>query len=105
MARLYLDHAGLATSTVMKRRWQHNGHARHHLIDPRCGEPSRGDLHSVTVVAPTTTEAEVAAKVTLIRGQKAGLAGLEAQGWSGLLVGHDGTTQLVGRFALSGEFV
>ena len=50
----------------------------------------------MTVVAPTTVLAEVAAKVALILGAKEGQAYLEEQGWSGLFVGLDGTQQVVG---------
>ncbi len=91
MARLYLDHAGLATSTVMKRRWQHNGHARHHLIDPRTGEPAATDALSVTVVAQRTVLAEIFAKVALILGATAGLDYLaNLAGVEGLIYTADG---------------
>ncbi len=91
MARLYLDHAGLATSTVMKRRWQRNGRTAHHLIDPRTGEPADTDALSVTVVAQRTVLAEIFAKVALILGATAGLAWLsEADGIEGLIFTADG---------------
>ena len=91
MARLYLDHAGLATSTVMKRRWSHNGRAAHHLIDPRTGEPADTDAISVTVVAQRTVLAEIFAKVALILGVTAGLAWLaETDGIEGLIYTADG---------------
>ena len=91
MARLYLDHAGLATSTVMKRRWQHNGQARHHLIDPRTGEPAATDALSVTVVAQRTVLAEIFAKAALILGATAGLAYLTSlAGVEGLIYTADG---------------
>lgn len=91
IARLYIDHAGLATSTTMKRRWTFNGQQRHHLIDPRTGQPAITDALSVTVVAPRTVTAELLAKVALLLGADAGLAYLSATpGVAGLIYTSDG---------------
>lgn len=78
IARLFIDHAGLATSTTMKRRWTLNGRSQHHLIDPRTGRPAITDALSVTVVAPRTVTAELLAKVALLLGADAGLDYLTA---------------------------
>jgi len=95
-----LAEGAVATSSVGRRRWQRDGQPMHHLIDPRTGEPSCSDLHTVTAVAPTTVEAELAAKIALILGSREGQAHLEARGLSGLLVGHDGGQQVVGKLVL-----
>ncbi len=76
IARLRLTHHALATSTVTKRRWLKDGHAMHHLIDPRSGRPAVTDAVSVSVVAPRTVVAEVLAKTALILGAEDGLAWL-----------------------------
>ena len=64
-----LTEGAIATSahrqTTLGARW--SGYAP--LIDQRSGLPSQSDLHTVTVLAPTVVEAEVAAKVALILGQ------------------------------------
>lgn len=77
MARLYLNHKALATSTIAKRRWQHDGQIKHHLINPHTGQSANTDALSVTVVAERTVLAEVYAKVALILGAEAGLAYLQ----------------------------
>jgi thiamine biosynthesis lipoprotein len=77
MARLQLHHRALATSTIVRRRWQHNGQTMHHLIDPRTGRPAQTDALSVSVVADRTVTAEILAKTALILGAEAGLAYLE----------------------------
>jgi len=63
---------GVATSTTTKRAWRQNtphGEVhRHHLIDPRSGEPSTGDWLSVTVISAHTHLSEVFAKALLIAG-------------------------------------
>lgn len=58
----------VATSSVAKRIWKQAGIARHHLIDPRTGEPARTEWLSVTVIAPHASQAEVFAKALLIAG-------------------------------------
>jgi len=79
MATVRLNHRALATSTIAKRRWRHNGRIMHHLIDPRTGQPAQTDALSVTVVSSRTVIAEVFAKVALILGAERGLSFLEAQ--------------------------
>ncbi len=69
---LTLLHTGpgaVATSSIAKRSWKQAGKARHHLIDPRTGEPASTDWLSVTVFAPRAVVAEVYAKALLIGGE------------------------------------
>ncbi|HEX7588211.1 MAG TPA: FAD:protein FMN transferase, partial [Anaerolineae bacterium] len=84
---LMLTHGGVATSGRDYRRWQRNGKWQHHIIDPRTGFPAETDVLSVTVIAPTTVSAEIAAKVALILGSQRGLQWIEARTeLAGLLV-------------------
>jgi thiamine biosynthesis lipoprotein len=98
---LALTSGAVATSSIGGRRWTRNGQAMHHLLDPRIGQPSASDLHTVTVLAPTATVAEVAAKVALILGSQRGRAYLASRGLRGLLSLRDGQQQTVGRLPLS----
>ncbi len=61
--QLCVQQAGIATSNTLRRRWYHNGIACHHILDGRTFTPSESDVLQATVLAPSTTEAEVAAKV------------------------------------------
>ncbi|MGE5224638.1 MAG: FAD:protein FMN transferase, partial [Omnitrophica WOR_2 bacterium] len=70
LAILKVNPGAVATSSVIKRRWQQEGQARHHLIDPRNGRPAETDWASVTVTAPEGAAAEVFAKVLLMAGSK-----------------------------------
>jgi FAD:protein FMN transferase len=84
---------GLATSGATNRWWRRNGERQHHLIDPRTGRSVRlwvdaeDDAEAATLiatataVAPTAAQAEVAAKVALLRGYPAALRAVEAA-WS-----------------------
>ena len=58
----------VATSSVAKRKWKQGQISRHHLIDPRTGEPVENDWLCVTVIAPHADMAEVFAKALLIAG-------------------------------------
>jgi FAD:protein FMN transferase len=76
---LALDGCGVATSGIDYRHWMKDGAWKHHIIDPRTGEPANTNLMSVTVVASDTLQAEAAAKTVLILGSQAGLDWLEEQ--------------------------
>ncbi|HEY2303420.1 MAG TPA: FAD:protein FMN transferase [Acidimicrobiales bacterium] len=65
---LGLADGAVATSTTLRRRWQSDGHSRHHLIDPQTGEPSDTDLTLTSVVAAEAWVAEVLAKAVLLAG-------------------------------------
>jgi thiamine biosynthesis lipoprotein len=58
----------VATSSILKRSWTQGMQRRHHIIDPRTGEPARSNWLSVTVLAADIMSAEVYAKALLIGG-------------------------------------
>lgn len=68
LAVLHVSPGAVATSSIAKRQWKHNGRVVHHLIDPRSGEPAQTEWLSTTVWAEKAAEAEVYAKVLLITG-------------------------------------
>ncbi len=68
LTQLHVSCGAVATSSITRRAWQQAGKARHHLIDPRTGEPAVTDWLSVTVVAPGILDAEIYAKTLLIGG-------------------------------------
>lgn len=80
-----------ATSGRNRRRWTHEGREAHHLIDPRTGAPASTDVLTVTVVAPSCVQAEIAAKTALILGADPGLAFLERNELDGVLVRENGS--------------
>ena len=80
----------VATSTTLLRRWTIDGVDRHHLIDPRSGEPADTDLNLVTVVAGNAWAAEVLAKAVLIRGSAHPFDLIDGSGAQALVVRDDG---------------
>ena len=88
---LKIERGGVATSGKDYRRWLRDDKWQHHLIDPRTGLPAQTDVLSVTVIAPTTHEAEIAAKVVAITGSEQGLAWLDdLPGYAAIVVREDG---------------
>jgi thiamine biosynthesis lipoprotein len=91
---------GVATSGRDYRRWLQGTAWRHHIIDPRSGQPAATDVLSATVIAPQVLAAEVGAKVALILGSVDGLAWIEARSHlAALLVREDGTVIRSSRLA------
>ena len=88
-ATITLPQGGVATSSVVRRRWRRAGVDVHHLIDPRTGFSASTDLDAVTVVAPTLWWAEVMAKVALIRGAAHARSALREYDMTAVLVRRD----------------
>lgn len=76
-----LSDRGLATSTVLKRRFEVDGKPTHHLINPRTLHSCESDTLQASVIAPTAAEAEMWTKVAFVRGSEALLAEARARGF------------------------
>lgn len=98
LAVVLLAGNAVATSSIGRRRWQRNGQPMHHLIDPRTGQPSCSDLHTVTALAPTAAAAEVTAKVVLLLGRQEGQRYVEQRGHSVFWIDHDGQQSTAGHW-------
>jgi thiamine biosynthesis lipoprotein len=77
LAVLNVNDCGVATSGSIKRNWTMGDARYHHLIDPREQRSSTSELLTVTVIAPTATQADVLAKTAFILGPSAGLRVIE----------------------------
>jgi thiamine biosynthesis lipoprotein len=62
---------GLATSSIVTRRWRHRGRAMHHILDPRHGGPVQTPWRTVSVAAATCADANIAATAGVVLGQDA----------------------------------
>lgn len=90
IAILGVSGAAVATSGDYERFRIVDGIRYHHIIDPRTGLPARG-CQSVTVVAPTSEEADALATAIFVLGPENGLALAESrQGVECLLVDAQG---------------
>ena len=93
---LPLGRGAMATSGRAHRHWRQGQDERHHLLDPRTGEPVQTTLWSVTVVAGSCGQAEVAAKTAFVLGAEAGAQFLQEQGFAGLLLDESGAWRTAG---------
>ena len=104
IAVLPLSHGALATSGALKRWWLVEGQRRHHLIDPRTGQPaneqragppdassSAEHILTATALAPFCWQADILAKLLLLTPpeQRASLSPWPVP-WSWLLVTSSG---------------
>jgi thiamine biosynthesis lipoprotein len=97
---LELDGGGLATSGRDRRRWTQGGRSRHHVIDPRTGQPAGGELLTVTVAAGSASEAEVLATSLFLAGSvERAAAEADARTVPVVLVGEGGGVTLAGGLA------
>jgi len=93
-----LARGALATSGTARRRWRQGSVVRHHLLDPRTGDPADSGLSQVTAAAASCREAEVAATAAFGAGAVRAARLLERNGVSGLLETADGRLIQVGRW-------
>jgi thiamine biosynthesis lipoprotein len=92
--RLRLGGGGVATSGIHRRLWlDAGGRPAHHILDPSTGRPAWTGLLAATAVGRTALEAEITAKVALLRGPSGARASLAALG--GVLVHDDGRAEIV----------
>jgi len=90
---------GLATSGTAARRWLRGDQVLHHIIDPATGVPALSCWRTVTVVARTCLEANVASTAAVILGPAAG-HWLDERGFHARLLGEDGVAVAVGDWPL-----
>jgi len=93
-----LSQGAVCTSTTLRRTWTVGGERRHHLIDPRTGEPSDSDLELVSVVSGQAWQAETLAKAVLLRGAERAFDVLE-EGIEALTVDVDGVVRTTPGFS------
>ena len=92
---VHLHRAGVATSSVLCRRWRRGDRTLHHIIDPRTGEPAQGRWRTATVAAPTCAHANAASTALIVGGEES-LDLVAAAGLPARLIGHDGSVRLMG---------
>ena len=92
-----LDEGGLATSSVLARRWRAGGATQHHLLDPRTARPVAAYWRTVTATGPTCVAANVATTAAIVLGPDAE-AWLTARGIDARLVGSAGEVRRTGRW-------
>jgi thiamine biosynthesis lipoprotein len=85
---------GLATSSVTVRRWESEGRAVHHIVDPRTGAPAAVVWRTVSVTAASCVDANTASTGAIVRGEGSP-EWLESHGLPSRLVRPDGAVVYV----------
>jgi FAD:protein FMN transferase len=83
---------GLATSSTTVRRWRAGDVEMHHIVDPATGVPALEHWRTVSVVASSCTDANVAATAAILKGAAAP-AWLDSLGLAARLVALDGSVE------------
>jgi thiamine biosynthesis lipoprotein ApbE len=86
---------GLATSSTAVRRWSHEGHTMHHIIDPGTSAPARTRWKTVSVAAGDCAQANIASTAAILRDDSA-VAWLAALGLPARLQDRAGRVTTVG---------
>jgi FAD:protein FMN transferase len=86
---------GVATSSTTVRRWSRGGVILHHIIDPQTSLPTAGPFRTVTVVAGTCLDANIASTAAIVRGEAA-IDWLTSCRLPARLVENDGTIHYIG---------
>jgi thiamine biosynthesis lipoprotein len=85
----------LATSSTTARRWTRGGRVVHHLLDPRTGLPVAPHWRTVSVLASSCLQANVASTAAVVLGTGAS-RWLNDRGLDARLVAEDGTIVVTG---------
>jgi thiamine biosynthesis lipoprotein ApbE len=86
---------GVATSSTTVRRWSRGGELLHHIIDPKTSLPTAGPYRTVTVVAATCLDANIASTAAIVHGEAA-IEWLTSWRLPARLVESDGTIHYIG---------
>lgn len=90
LTMLDIPPGAVATSSTTKRAWKQADKQRHHLIDPRTGEPAESEWLSVTVIAAHADQCEVFAKALLIAGPQEAQKIAQSAGIAFLAIDREG---------------
>ncbi len=82
--------AAVATSSIRLRSWRQGDVNRHHLIDPRTGEPGGSGLISVSVIGVDAASAEVWSKALFLEGSENIAAAARELDLAAIWIGTDG---------------
>jgi thiamine biosynthesis lipoprotein len=94
---IILRAGGIATSSTTVRRWRHHARSMHHILDPSTGEPVEGPWRTVSVVAASCLDANIASTAVIVLGAR-GLGWLRQTPLSARLVTYEGRVTLVGEW-------
>lgn len=87
------------TSGAYQRYFEHEGKRYHHIIDPRTGYPSDSGIASVTVISPSSMQADALSTAIFILGKDSISLCSKFTGTDALIIMEDGSTLTTENFA------
>jgi thiamine biosynthesis lipoprotein len=90
-----IESGGLATSSLVPRRWYHAGRAVHHIVDPHTGMPVSPRWRTASVAAADCAQANIASTAAIVLGDDAS-DWLADQALPARLVAADGRVHVQG---------
>ncbi len=97
-----IDAGGLATSSTTVRNWQRGDETMHHVIDPATGRPAGRVWRTVSVLAGSCVDANIASTAAIVRGADAS-DWLDSIGLPARLVRVDGSVVTVAGWPKDGS--
>jgi thiamine biosynthesis lipoprotein len=97
-ALVRVGRGALVTSSQRKRRFDRDGQAHHHLLDPRSGASARTPVQTVSVIAATGARAEALTKPGFLRDTTEYLSWLPTIGAAGLVIDDSGVALASGNW-------
>lgn len=95
MGHVEVRDTAVVTSGNYEHCFEHEGRRYHHIIDPRTGYPADTDAVSVTITAPSATDADALATAVLVMGSSGGIDLINSlPGAEGVLISPDGSLHL-----------
>lgn len=96
LGRLAVAGGAVATSSRLRRRWNHGGRTHHHLLDPLTRAPATSAVAAATVQSSHAWIADVLAKCLVIGGPEQAESLLRRTGAGAVLSLEDGSIRCVG---------
>ena len=97
-----LRSGGLATSSVLVRRWRRGARDAHHLVDPSTGDCVDSVWRTASVSAASCLDANIASTAAVVRGVRA-VPWLVGLGLPSRLVGVDGAVRHLAGWPAAGD--
>jgi thiamine biosynthesis lipoprotein len=90
IGQMVVENTSIATSSPLKRAWGDEYAEFHHIMDPRTHDSARNNIASITVIAPSGSQADAYATVGDILGIDEGLRFFTSKNIPALFIDLDG---------------
>ena len=86
-----MNKKAIATSGIGRRRWEIEGQRIHHIVNPQNPDFFSFDLKSVSVIADSTTQADIWAKTIFLMGKESGILYVKDNDMAAVILDYRGS--------------